>query len=159
MPTIKTNLWAAVMNAGHVRLVCDIKRGTDPDAPRTTPDEIVLTNETQRLTEIMSDKPGRSFSSTGGGRRSSMEYSSDPVAESTRAMLREAIGLLETHLKKGDFDRLAVCADPSTLGEWRKLVPPALAATVVREVAANHLHLSPHDLRQLLIGEIGGARS
>lgn len=155
MPVKLTPLWAAVMNAERVRIVRDLQPQAGHETP-TPPDEIVFEIDVKSLDEIMADKPGRSFASAGGGRRSSMEYASDPVADASRALLRDAIARLESHRQDGDFDRLAVFADPSALGEWRKLVPPALAATVIKEVAANHLKLSPHDLRKLLQTQLSG---
>lgn len=159
MPARQPVLWAVVMNTERVRIVRDLNLRADPDRSRALPEEIVLASEAQALRDIMADKPGRSFSSTGGGRRSAMEYASDPVAEATRALLREAIARLETERQAGAFGALLVYADPTTLGEWRKLLPPALAATVTHEVAANHLHLSPRDLRQLLLAQPGEGKA
>lgn len=94
----------------------------------------------------MSDKPGRSFASKGGGRRSAMEYSSDPVAEDQREFIRQIISLLESHRRAGDFGRLAIFAEHDMLGQLREMMPQSLADLVVREVPKNLMHLSEQDL-------------
>ncbi len=154
MPAGHSALWAIVMNTDHLRIVRDLHTRPDRDAPAAPPDEITFSGDIGQLRDIMADKPGRGFASTGGGRRSAMEYSSDPIAEATRAMLRDAIAVLEVQHRKGAFARLAVFAEHSALGEWRKLLPPSLAALVTHEVAANHMKLSPHDLRRKLTTEL-----
>lgn len=102
----------------------------------------------------MSDKPGRSFASMGGGRRSAMEYASDPVAEDQREFIRQVISLLESHRRAGDFDRLAVFAEHDTLGHLRQMMPQTLADLVIREVPKNLLHHSAQELAEVVSREL-----
>lgn len=147
MPQPPRKLWAVAMNATEVRIV----RGLGPDAAGdAAKDETAFAIEAQQLRDIMADKPGRSHASTGDGSRSAMEYRSDPVADHTRALLRQAIAMLSNSLAKGEFRDLAVYAEHAVLGEWRKLVPPALAKAVIRETPANHAGKSARDLRDFL---------
>ena len=103
------------------------------------PSELVLRSESRKLRDIMSDKPGRSFASKGGGRSSAMEYGSDPVAEDQQEFIRQIIALLESHRRAGDFDRL---------GQLREMMPQTLADLVIREVPKNLLHLSAQELAE-----------
>lgn len=82
--TIKT--WALVLNSAR----CRILRGGAAKGDDTLA-ELVLRSESRHLRDIMSDKPGRSFASTGGGRRSAMEYASDPLVEDQHDFIRQVI--------------------------------------------------------------------
>ena len=141
----RTNLrtWALVLNGTRCRILRGLS-GRDEDAPS----ELVLRSEARNLRDIMSDKPGRSFASTGGGRRSAMDYNSDPLVEDQRDFIRQIIALLESHRRAGDFDRLAVFADHDMLGHLRKMMPQSLADLVIYEVPKNLLHLSPQELAE-----------
>ena len=110
--------------------------------------ELVLRSESRKLRDIMSDKPGRSFASAGGGRRSAMEYAGDPVAEDQREFIRQVIALLESHRRAGDLDRLAIFAEHDMLGHLRQLMPQSLRDIVIREVPKNLLHLSTQELAE-----------
>lgn len=142
--------WALVLNGTRCRILRGLS-GTADNAPS----ELVLRSESRNLRDIMSDKPGRSFASKGGGRRSAMEYSSDPVAEDQRDFIRQVIAVLESHRRAGDFERLVVYAEHDMLGQLRHLMPQALADLVIREVAKNLLHLSVQQLAEAVSRGMG----
>lgn len=155
MPIEKRKVWALVMNAAHARIVRSLGWVRDPvDAP-SMPEEIEMGIELRPLGEVMSDRPGRSFASFGGGRRSAMEYSSDPVAEETRGLIREVITALEHHQTRGDFRELAIYAEPQVLGELRKMLPGGLRNAVCKEATANYLQLAPQELHKTLTEDLG----
>lgn len=133
-------IWAVVMNSESARFL----RGLHRDG-RTDAAEIELHNGHPRLQDLMSDKPGRSFSSVGHS-RSALEYASDPVRDAQRAFLLRVIDRLETARAENDFDQLAVVASRPMLGMFRHEAPPSLARVVICEVAKNLLHLSPQQL-------------
>lgn len=155
MPLEKRKIWALVMNSAHARIVRNLGWTSDPAEPASPPNELEFATENNMLGDVMSDKPGRSFASFGGGRRSAMEYSSDPIAEETRGMIREIITALEHHQRKGDFKELAIFAEPQVLGELRKMLPAPLRETVTREETANYLQLTPHDLTRKIGAQLG----
>lgn len=138
-------LWALVLDSSHARILRGLGGGGEPPLP-----EIEFHAEAQKLKDIMSDKPGRSFSSTGEGRRSAIEYGSDPLRENDKVFLRKVIAELESHRDAEAFDRLAIFADPRMLGLLRTMLPPALHRLVTREMAINLAHVSPHDMPQVL---------
>ena len=88
----RSKTWALVINGAR----CRILRGLAVDGDEVSA-ELVLRSESRHLRDIMSDKPGRSFASAGGGRRSAMEYASDQIAEDRREFIRQVIALLESH--------------------------------------------------------------
>lgn len=145
--TFKT--WALVINGARSRILRGISGGGDNALA-----ELVLRCESRNLRGIMSDKPGRSFASMGGGRRSAMEYASDPIAEDQREFIRQIIALLESHRRAGEFDRLAIFAEHDMLGHLRQMMPRTLAELVIREVPKNLLHLSTQDLAQVVSREL-----
>jgi len=155
MPLEKRKIWALVMNSAHARIVRNLGWARDPVETANPPGELEFATENRHLSDVMSDKPGRSFASFGGGRRSAMEYNSDPLAEETRGMIREIITALEHHLRKGDFKELAIYAEPQVLGELRKMLPGPLRETVTCEETANYLQLSPHELAKTLREQLG----
>lgn len=105
--------------------------------------------------EIMADAPGRAFSSV-GGRRSAMEYRSDPVREETSAFVRTIIDELEARRGAGEFDALIVCAPPRLLGAIRDIMPEALKAVVRSEVAKELTKLPELELRDALRRLVAG---
>lgn len=144
MPVPPRHLWAVAFSTTQVRILADLER------PHPDRDEVAFAIPAHHLQDVMADKPGRSFSSMGGGRRSAMEYASDPLAEETRKLLRQALDWLEDAHRKGKVKELAIFAEPDALGDWRKLVPDALAAITVHEESANLVNLDPNALRTRL---------
>ena len=155
MPLQKRKIWALVMNAAHARIVRNLGWQRDPAEPADPPSELEFATENRTLSDVMSDKPGRSFASFGGGRRAAMENSSDPLAEETRGMIREIITALEHHQNKGDFRELAIYAEPQVMGELRKMLPAPLRDCVTREETANYLQLSSQELTRTLTQQLG----
>lgn len=143
--------WALVINGAR----CRVLRGLAAHGDQAHA-ELVLRSEARNLREIMSDKPGRSFASKGGGRRSAMEYASDPIAEDQKEFIRHVISLLESHRRAGDFDRLAVFAEHEMLGRLRQMMPKTLTDMVIREVPKNLLHLSVQELADVVLRELNG---
>ncbi len=141
---MKDVVWALVMSATQARIIKGIAKGATDDTP-----ELTLDAEHKDLREIMSDKPGRSFSSVGPG-RSAMEYASDPVKDAKRAFVDEAVTLLQDHFAKHDFTHLAIFAGPEMLGLLRDGLSPDLKHAVIVEISKNLLHETPHDLRRIV---------
>ena len=90
--------------------------------------------ESLKASDIMADKPGRSFSSAGPGARSSIEYSSDPVAVRERKFVERLADLLEEKRAAGQFDRLVIAAAPTALGDIRPALSDAVKQTILAEL-------------------------
>ncbi|MGI1661577.1 host attachment protein [Palleronia sp. KMU-117] len=145
----KKHTWALVMNATVARIL----RGF-ADGDFVPPPELVLKTEHRNLKEIMADKRGRSFQSTADGRRSAMEYASDPLHDDVVAFARKAVELLNSHVLAGDFTALAIIADPKVLGILREELPERLRKRSILEVPKNLLHLSEADLSDAVEAEL-----
>ncbi len=95
--------------------------------------------------ELLSDRPGRSFDSVGGGRHA-MAPSSDPHRHSKRMFLKTLADFLRTHAEAKSYDRLVVLAPPQALGDLRRQLPDSVRALVMAE--------EPRDLTPLPNEEI-----
>lgn len=149
MKRTTSKTWVLVVNGARCRILRGIPEGGD-DALA----ELVLRSESRNLRDIMSDKPGRSFASAGGGRRSAMEYAGDPIVEDQQEFIRQIIALLECHRRAGDFEKLAVFAEHDMLGHLRRMMPRTLADLVIREVPKNLLHHSAQELADVVSREL-----
>jgi protein required for attachment to host cells len=133
--------WVLVLNSTRARILRGLTRNGSTGAS-----ELVLRTEHRNLRDIMADKPGRSFASSGGQRRSAMEYRSDVVRADERTFAGEALNLLDSHRRAGDFDRLAILASPEMLGIVRDIAPSALLAKVTVQQAVNLMHETETEL-------------
>lgn len=96
--------------------------------------DLQFEQEPLKASEIMSDKPGRSFSSAGPGSRSSIEYSSDPVAVRERRFVEKLADMLDEKLREGKFDRLVIAAAPAALGDIRPALTDQVKETILAEM-------------------------
>lgn len=144
--------WTLAMNATVARIL----RGL-PFRDFSPPPELVLRAEHRALRDVMSDKQGRSFHATGDGRRSAMEYGSDPLREDLLAFVRQVRDILETHARAGDYTGLVIFADPRVLGVLRAELGDSLRARVLHEVPKNLLHLTEGDLSDAVEAELRAA--
>ena len=101
--------------------------------------------------DLVSDRPGRSWGSTGGDGRHAMQDPTDPgVQERDRFARQLAERLREAH-HAGSFQHLVIVAAPSFLGALRELLDRQVAQTVTAEVAKNVTKVEkPADLRKHL---------
>lgn len=141
--------WALVMNGTRARVLRGLEDGNGKD-----PIELLSRAPSTHLRDVMADKPGRSFASEGGGRRSAMELGSDPIRRDMQDFAGEVADLLETHRRAGDFHRLAIFADPHMLGILRAEFPATLWETVFLDMPMNIVSLSQDALRDRVLEHI-----
>ena len=111
----------------------------------------------RRLTQdLVSDRPGRSFSSA-GPRRSSIEPHSDPQNMEKHKFVKELVEYLDAAALNGKFDDLFLVAAPRTLGEIRKLSNGHIAARLRAELGKDLTNVPepelPKHLASLDIGK------
>ncbi|WEX10810.1 host attachment protein [Chelativorans sp. AA-79] len=144
----KPRTWILVTDGGQARIVrelaCDAETGERLD-------DLVFEIEHKPLRRIMADRPGRSFESH-GARRSAMEYRSDPVRDRQRRFASMLSKHLQYHHAAGEFDRLAVVAEPRMLGIVRQTLPAALREVVVSEIGKDLTKLPADELYAALAG-------
>lgn len=96
--------------------------------------------------EIVTDKQGRSFSSVGHG-RSAYEPEVSPEDYREQRFVEHVAGELDARLRNGDFDRLVIAADPTSLGNIRGKLSKQVANAVVAEL--------PKDLTNIPMPKLG----
>ncbi len=134
--------WALVSDGVHARILRDLEGGYSQE-----PIELVSKAKSTHLRDYLSDKAGRSFASSAGGRRSAMEPGSDPVLRDMRDFAQVTLSLLENYFRKGHLTRLAIFAAPKMLGVLRREVPASLNSAVILERDLNLINLPEADLR------------
>lgn len=122
--------WVLIADGNHAKI---FEYG-GPGKGLTALPDLMFEEESLRAQDIMSDRPGRSFSSVGHG-RSGYEYSTDPVDVRETRFVTKVAGLLDDKLRAGAFDRLVIAAAPQALGEIRPQLSKAVQAAVVAELA------------------------
>lgn len=101
--------------------------------------------------DIVSDKPGRSFSSNGAG-RSAMEPRTDPAEHRETTFVKSVADMLDSKLQQGLFDRLVIVAAPIALGDIRKAMSGQVRKAVIAELNKDLTNLPTAQLDQHLDG-------
>lgn len=120
---------------------------TGPGRGLQAVDDLMFEQTPMKAGEIMADRPGRAFASTGPG-RSAMEPSSDPVAVRERQFVEGVADVLEQRRQSHAFDRLIVVAAPTALGDLRPAFSKALRDTIVAELPKDLTKLPTAQLSQ-----------
>ena len=110
--------------------------------------DLQFEQEHLKAQEIMADKPGRAFSSAGPGARSSMEYSSDPVAVRERRFVERLAEMLNEKQQQGKFDRLVIAAAPAALGDIRPALSDKVKETILAEMPKDLTNVPTQKLGQ-----------
>ena len=95
-------------------------------------EDLLFEEEPLQAREIMSDRPGRSFSSVGSG-RSAMEPASDPVEVREARFVKNVAEVLDRKYQESAFGRLIIAAAPTALGTIRGALSKTLKEAVVAE--------------------------
>lgn len=125
-----TRTWILVADGAKARIFLNTGPGKGID--ELAGDEFV--NALPPSRDIGSDKPGRSFNSTGAVR-----HAIEPAVDLHRDRKRQFLGHIAHYLDKahrrGDFDRLILVAPPPALGDLRAQMDEKLRAVVSGEIA------------------------
>ena len=130
--------WVLIADGARARVVRRTLANMDAE-------DLLFRFDHKQLGEIMSDRPGRSFAST-GTRRSAMEYRSEPEKDQESRFAEAIVAELERHLRGQEFERLAIVAEPRMLGLLRGKISHALRRSVVMEVAKDLTKVPRHEL-------------
>jgi len=139
-----SNTWVLVADQGRARILSG--SGNSPLIEMET-----LLNPDARMhqQDLVSDRPGRAFDSTGMGRHG-MGTQVDPKEEEAIRFARTVVDHLERGRQERQFERLILIAAPHFLGLLRKDLHAPLAAAVSNEVAKDLTRLTVNELRSHL---------
>ncbi|MGE0736310.1 MAG: host attachment protein [Alphaproteobacteria bacterium] len=138
--------WVVVADGGRARLFA-MEKG--PASLYQMPDS-EFEGPHRRNRDIMADKPGRSFDSS-GQHRHALEPHSDPARNDERHFLKTVVDRIDAAHKHGEFSGLVVVAPPRVLGEIRAMLPHALSKIVTHEVGRDLAHATIGDIRDHLV--------
>lgn len=145
----KTVTWVLIADGAQARVL----ENTGPGKGLKQVDGLDWAIEPLQAQDIVTDRPGRSFSSVGHG-RSAMEPKTDPVEHRETEFCKSVAATLDRHHQKGDFDRLVIAAAPIALGDLRKAISPAVKKTIVAELNKDLTNLPTAQLDRHLDGII-----
>ncbi len=94
-----------------------------------------LSSEEKHLRDqdIVTDRPGRTFSPSGSG-QSGIQPRSDPVEQRETRFVQGLARMLHEKLAAGAFDRLIIAAAPTALGDIRPALSASVNKTIVGEL-------------------------
>lgn len=104
---------------------------------------MVFGQKPKKASDIMADRPGRTFDSSGAGRHS-MAYPSEPERGRERAFAAMLTGALKEAYEEGEFERLVLVAPPQALGDLRETLSLDLTR-ILRGTLAKDLTRLPND--------------
>jgi protein required for attachment to host cells len=142
----KLKKWILIADATRARIIRELV--PDPETGERLED-IVMETEHKPARQIMSDRPGRSFSSH-SDQRSAMEYRSDPVRVQQARFAAEIVETLDKQRKSDAFDQLIIVAEPRMLGIIRENLPDALKPFVKGEYDKDLSNLPVKKLHEAL---------
>jgi protein required for attachment to host cells len=131
--------WIVIADGARARIVKNAGPGRGVEADSN----LVFRSEHRKLQEIMADKPGRGFDSTGKGRHA-MAYGTDAVREDERHFLQSLAERLEKEAMADAYDRLVLIAPPRALGDLRPFLSKPVKNRVHDEIAKDLTQL-PND--------------
>jgi protein required for attachment to host cells len=126
----KTITWIVVADHQHGRILANEGPGRGLHQVSGSVSETHL----HAARDIMSDRPGRSYESSGSARHA-VQRRLDPHRAEGEKFVADITAYLASASDRGTFDRLLLIAPPRALGEFRKHLTPEVGAKVIGEVA------------------------
>lgn len=133
--------WVLIADGAHATVF----RHDGPGKGLTAIKDMTFEAEHLQAKDIMTDKPGRSFSSVGSN-RSAMEYATDPVQMHEARFVKSIADILARKRRAGAFDRLIIAAAPTALGDLRSALDDAVRQTIIAELPKDLINVPRHQL-------------
>jgi protein required for attachment to host cells len=144
--------WVLVADSGNARII-EMRR---KPAEFHEVQKLVSESQHQPSRELMSDASGRAFHVQGPSSHSKVPRS-DAHDRAKHAFTRKLVGKLEQAANMNAFERLAVFADPKTLGRLRQHMSKSLAARVTDELNLDLVGMPLDSLEQRIRAALGWA--
>jgi len=143
------NTWIISADAGRARIFCE----TDANSAWQEIDNLVDPLARTRMSDQVTDRggplaAGQSFNNTGGALPTSQyEPNQTPEEHNAQTFARDICAILLKAKNENRFDRLALVAEPSFLGELRAQLDPQLKSLVSYEINKDYSHSNGQQLR------------
>jgi protein required for attachment to host cells len=141
--------WGLAIDGSRARILRDLE---DAAESRPLPEELGLEVRPLCPSEMSADRAGPGDAAVSA----SADAASDAQRQAERDFCAEALWLVGTHLRRGDFDRLVVAAAPRMMEHLRDRRSREIAAATVAECTEDCTHLSPAKLRARLREHLPG---
>ena len=138
----KKETWVLVADAAGARLLRADAETHRLELLRTYPHE----EGRAKPSDLVVDRPGRSFDSSRTGGRHAMEPDTDVKRAELRRFVHELAGELDEAALTNKFDDLVVVAGPRLMGELRRALPDQVAIRIRHEIGKD---LASLDVPQL----------
>jgi protein required for attachment to host cells len=150
MNNASSKYWVLVADSGKARII-ELRR---KPAEFHEVQELVSESQHQPSRELMSDASGRSFHVQGPSSHSKVPRS-DAHDRAKHAFSRKLVEKLEQAASMNAFERLAVFADPKTLGRLRQHMSKSLSARVTNELNLDLVGMPLDSLEQRIRTALG----
>ena len=135
--------WILIADGAQARVL----ENDGPGKGLTPVKGLKFSQEPLKNQDIVTDRPGRSFSSVGSG-RSGYQPDVSPVEQREARFVSTVAEELELRHRDGAFDRLIIAADPTSLGTIRGALSKSLQESVIAEL--------PKDLTNIPTAKLAG---
>ncbi|WP_421999342.1 host attachment protein [Reyranella sp.] len=146
-------IWIVVADGARARFLA-LDTGTSKLVP-AGPADLVSPRSRQRPRDLVSDRPGRSFSSSRSGARHALEPPHDPHKLEKHRFMEVLADALDEACGRRAFDDLILVAPRRSLGELRSLLSKRVQDRIGHEVAKDLAGEPPSRLRRRLVSLLG----
>ena len=122
------SLWVLITNSSFAEIYCVNRNGKEIKKIH----HIDFPKGREKGTDILSDRPGRSFDRMGDGRHA-LGTTVDLHSHEQKVFARQVIDILKKEKNENRFEHLAIFAPPQFLGEIRAALSDNLKSCVVKE--------------------------
>lgn len=133
--------WVLVTNGGQARIL----ENAGPGKGLAPLKGLAFEDAHLKAQDIVTDRPGRGFASTGSG-RSAMEPKTDPVEHREAEFVRSVADVLDTKRSEGAYDRLIIAAAPTALGDLRPVLSEPVRKSIMAELPKDLTNIPTADL-------------
>ena len=144
----KHNIWVVVADGAHARFLAPDENlhGLQPAGPV----ELKATEEGHHSRDLKSDRPGRTFGSSGTGVRHTIEPKHDYHKMEKHKFTAEIAEVLDHAALRNEFDSLILVAPSRSLGEFRELVSKHVKDRLKHEVHKDLIKTPLHELWEMV---------
>jgi len=140
-----STIWIVVADEAKARILSTDKSSE----PLVAIDELVSPKASMAEQDLVSDKPGRSFDSSGQGRHA-MGKKTDPKEQAAIRFAKDLAAMLEKNRQTKAYAKLIIIAAPHFLGLLRKELSKDVAEHVTLEVDKDLTMQDPQKIREHL---------
>ena len=138
------HIWVVVTDGAQARFLMPNRKGSEL-LPAGPPDMSSADAKT-RASDLKSDRPGRSFSSSRSGHRHAIEPKHDHHKMEKHKLSAAVVDVLDRACARRDFEDLIIVAPRRSMGEIRALLPERVRECLREEISKDLTKAAPDEL-------------